>query len=771
MLRLLLIVLACAETLAQDNATNKTDADSAATLTGVTANGPGDLKAFIAALILNSIIVLGCLIGFTFLRLTFPMVYSHEKARSKESLSVAGEDSSDSSTSRCREIRSRMADWLSYSISTSTETAMERAGLDAALLRDFCTLGATICAVIGIPMCIVIVPINSVLGGADEGDDHLSLAEMATIRENHPWLFYVHAVVVWLVCIIVHFVLTRAQARFLRLRVKWLTRMPAPRCTTVLVENIPCAWRSDARLREFFGKIFSPEDVLSCHMVKREEEIAKLVSKRETLQQMKRKAELTYEKTQQVEMFRPSFCGKKEWNVSAAPVSRDIRWNDLRKSRNLSKGSEIIGFLAVLGLYVGFMPIVIFITNIAKLVHLGPLQPIWQGFAPTLGLLLFLSLLPTVLMIIFRTFFSLKDWETKKPDLGGVFWATQIGYIQLALALYCIFMVGVLQAKSASHAWVVAAPSLLFVLWSFVHIRRAYRWEKLPFQEVAFQCEETDISSTENKSRVMAPVLMAEKLFSVVGPLVGGKLLESYGVHQAMMKVAAATSMLALINQWMLKETKPTDIGHVPKKTESALKRYKELLQDARIREAVIFSAFYWGIFASVLYCIVPLMLAQVFGYGAWAFSLVLAASNLMCFFCAGPVAQLSDRFGRKAALIPGMLLVGLAPLLLAAVPQLLQNATTSLLKPLILSLSVGSLALGMGLVGGALPTIFTDGVPSRLHVESLSFLRASTELGSVLLTLTMSSMVGSIGFTWPLLGGGLCALYAAARFALKYRL
>lgn len=52
-------------------------------------------------------------------------------------------------------------------------------------------------------------------------------------------------------------------------------------------------------------------------------------------------------------------------------------------------------------------------------------------------------------------------------------------------------MVGVLQAKSASHAWVVAAPSLLFVLWSFVHIRRAYRWEKLPFQEVAFQCEET----------------------------------------------------------------------------------------------------------------------------------------------------------------------------------------------------------------------------------------------------------------------------------------
>ena len=48
------------------------------------------------------------------------------------------------------------------------------------------------------------------------------------------------------------------------------------------------------------------------------------------------------------------------------------------------------------------------ITSLGQMVHLGPLQPIWEGFAPTLGLTIFISLLPTVLMIIFRTFFTLK---------------------------------------------------------------------------------------------------------------------------------------------------------------------------------------------------------------------------------------------------------------------------------------------------------------------------------------------------------------------------
>lgn len=80
--------------------------------------------------------------------------------------------------------------------------------------------------------------------------------------------------------------------------------------------------------------------------------------------------------------------------------------------------------------------------------------------------------------------------ETKKPDLGGVFWVTQLQFVQVAMALYCIFMILMLQHKSDSYAWAVAAPCLFFVMWSFYHTTRAYQWKKLPFQEVAFTCED-----------------------------------------------------------------------------------------------------------------------------------------------------------------------------------------------------------------------------------------------------------------------------------------
>eukprot|EP00435_Cladocopium_sp_Y103_P040069 s1346_g10.t2 len=686
-------------------------ADSVASRTGVSENGPGDLKALISALFLNSLIVIGCLIGFTVLRMRFPMMYSHKMNQSKESLTAnrsEGVDSSGSTFSqtkhRIRELKTRICDWFSFSISTSTEDAVDRAGLDAVLLREFCTTGALILATVGIPMCIIMTPINSALGEAARGDDHLSTAEMATIRQDHPWLYYVHAVLVWLVCLAVHFHLDRAQATFLQLRIKWLQNMPAPRSTTVLVDNIPSKWRSDEKLREFFGTIFSPEDVAGTHMVKLEDELAKLVLERENLVALKRKAELTFEKTQKVETYRPTWCGpkvdaleyceenlrglddriislrqehdaernedptartshcgfvtfkgrrfaemaqslqisanKQEWKVTAAPEVSDLRWNDLRKPRTLKIGSELLGYICCFGLYIGFMPIVAFVTNLGMAVNMGPFQPIWEGFAPTIGLTIFLCFLPTLFMTIFRTFFVLKSeslaqhklqfwffvfqlifvvlvttvgksivtqfqhiaenpkevfqimadslpkathfymtylvlqWsrramemlrymplskflvfqaifsqeeakemaepedqdsfgfgarnvnlavsvvlgllfcsmsplvtvlamfdlllarmtygylviyaETRKPDLGGVFWVTQIQFVQLAMALYCIFMVGVLQQKSSSCAWIVAVPSLLIVLYSFWHIPRAYQWKKLPFQEVAF---------------------------------------------------------------------------------------------------------------------------------------------------------------------------------------------------------------------------------------------------------------------------------------------
>lgn len=285
----------------------------------------------------------------------------------------------------------------------------------------------------------------------------------------------------------------------------------------------------------------------------------------------------------------------------------------------------------------------------------------------------------------------------------------------------------------------------------------------------------TDISSSENKSRVMAPVLMAEKLSSMIGPLIGGKLIQVFGATAAMTQLAVITFFLGFVNQGMLKETKPRQENQEnlsPNDSPKSAKKpsegkLKQLLQDVRVKEAVIFSAFYWGIMASTLYCLVPLMLTQVFGLGALAFSVVLAATNLLCFLCAKPAAEWSDRWGRKAVLVPGMVLVGIATVLLPGVPKV---ATSQSSEILLLTLLLGALAVGQGLVGPALPTIFTDGLAPSLQVESLSLLRISTEVGAVTLSLAMCYLVGSSGFGLPLVAAGVAALFAAARFSIKYQ-
>lgn len=662
---------------------------TAAELTGVTFNGPGDLQALISALGLNSSIVLACLVAFAILRLRFPLVYSNRQ-----------DDDGVPSTSATS--CGKFIDWVKLSIYTTDEEAIRIAGLDSTLLRSFCTLGASILGAIAIPMCIIVVPLNAAFGEANLQEDPLRMLEMATIRQNHPWLYYLHAAVVWLVCFTVHFFIDQALKKFLKFRMKWMEAVPIPQSTTVLVEAVPADWRSDGKLKMFFQKVFSSDDVVAAHLVKHEHDLAKLLAKRDSLLQLQRKAQQVFEKTQKVDTFRQCPCGKRvetlpycegqlqgmdeniqqlrhshaeerlrdpmarssasgfvtfsnrrfadmaqslrissdqnHWKVSAAPEASDIRWGDLRRSSEFSTALKTVGYLFVLGLYVGFMPIVIFITNVAELVDLGPMQPLWAGFAPTLGLTLFLALLTTVLVLIFQTFFCLKanayaqhklqwwyftfqlifvvlvttigrslvsqfqavlesptsvfdilanslpkathfymtylilQWtkkaleilrymnlskflffktfctskeakekaepedqasqglgarnvnlavsfvlgllfssvapllsifamldlilgrliygylvihaETRKPDLGGEFWVSQVHFAELALGLYCILMIGVLSQMSESYAWMIAAPSLLLVVWSAWHHRKTYQWRQLPFEEL-----------------------------------------------------------------------------------------------------------------------------------------------------------------------------------------------------------------------------------------------------------------------------------------------
>jgi len=124
-----------------------------------------------------------------------------------------------------------------------------------------------------------------------------------------------------------------------------------------------------------------------------------------------------------------------EWVVSVPPEPSSIRWDDLRQDSRLELLYSIIGYAALVGLYFGFMPICVGITNISYAINMGPLQSMWASLAPTMGLTVFLSFLPTVMLILFRNFFSLKSdpWAQQKLQVW-YFWF-QVVFVILVTAV------------------------------------------------------------------------------------------------------------------------------------------------------------------------------------------------------------------------------------------------------------------------------------------------------------------------------------------------
>jgi len=114
------------------------------------------------------------------------------------------------------------------------------------------------------------------------------------------------------------------------------------------------------------------------------------------------------------------FCGEQDkWRVSLPPAPADVFWEDLDQTIYTENLNEVIGYFLVGVLYVGFVPVVVIITNAFRFAegHVDTkTSALFASVAPTLGLMLFTSFLPTMLIYIFDKFFvtKAKMWMQKK---------------------------------------------------------------------------------------------------------------------------------------------------------------------------------------------------------------------------------------------------------------------------------------------------------------------------------------------------------------------
>lgn len=472
--------------LEEDNATD-------AEYTGVSTNSAADGAAFVAALITNVATVVVCMVIFMVLRQRYPMMFCNNIDAGCAPITHLG-----GNAAAAKESLHERWGWWHAVMGWNIEEVIEKTGMDGAMLLEFCHLSMKIMLWIGVPMFFVIGPINCAFGGQPAWaiGDYLSSLSFGNV-EVGSYLYWMHAFVVWYVVITTLLLIFGAQRRFLELRHRWLAAKPAVEANTIMLEGIPDDYRSDDALKKFFVSMFGDGSVKTAYVVKETTELKALVDAKNfadvqlqinTYKWKQAGGETDARPTsyrhgdlidhytaecerlpKEIKEMRTSILSKvgtvggvntwtgfvtfterrfaimastqmfsydlDEFSVEIPPEPASLIWSDLMQEPAAQQRYTALGYAGIVGLYFAYMPLVIEITQLAGAADMGPLQPIWDGFAPTMGLTLMVSFLPTMLLFILTSFFSLKAQVWAQKRLQSYYFTFQVVFVVLVTAI------------------------------------------------------------------------------------------------------------------------------------------------------------------------------------------------------------------------------------------------------------------------------------------------------------------------------------------------
>ncbi|CAE7757141.1 unnamed protein product [Symbiodinium necroappetens] len=249
-------------------------------IVGVAKNTEGDFATMKTAFCFNLASSLAAFVAFTALRALVPAVYGKDA----EEVAAANDGprpllALEPPRYRVRslgDVASALFGWISVVRSMQEEEVVARCGLDGLQLLELLRLGGRLAALWGGAIMCLLCPLHFYL--------HLQLSNEGTLlsrtslnglavdrleRHHHLLLIWTHAATVWFVVLAASYEVYAAQSRFLTRRFEWLKRIPEPRATTLLVENLPLECRSDFALHQYFARLFSREAIKSAYIVRR----------------------------------------------------------------------------------------------------------------------------------------------------------------------------------------------------------------------------------------------------------------------------------------------------------------------------------------------------------------------------------------------------------------------------------------------------------------------------------------------------------------------
>ena len=325
---------------------------------------------------------------------------------------------------------------------------------------------------------------------------------------------------------------------------------------------------------------------------------------------------------------------------------------------------------------------------------------------------------------------------------------------------------GVLSDRFGRRLLLVAGPAIT-ALGSFLSAAAGDIWQLLAFRFVAGAGSAmfmtgaitlvTDISTRENRARMLSLFQGSLLLGVSIGPAVGGLTAELLGLRAPFVVVGALAAGCTLWAARVIPETHPSPAAaevaarsnDIPPPS-TAASSLRPLFTNMGFTLVSLFTFSIFFTRTGARQTIIPLLGDDRLGLTAGSLGAVFAMMALLNLATIWPAGAWADRFGRKRVIVPSALLTAIGLGLFALTGNLALFLTAAVVQ-----------AIGTGLSGPAPAAYAADVIPAEARGLGMGLYRTYSDIGFVAGPLLLGWLADATGsFNWSL---GATAILVAA--------
>ena len=248
-----------------------------------------------------------------------------------------------------------------------------------------------------------------------------------------------------------------------------------------------------------------------------------------------------------------------------------------------------------------------------------------------------------------------------------------------------------------------------------------------------------DVTTPENRGRVMAVRTMSSRIGFVAGPAIAGALAVTLGLRYVFL-FSTLTKLINLGVMFWISESRPEEARQrAERKKEVDVEKKPSLLASLFLTKTFIalalvtfgLSMMQMGVFQTL----VPVHTQEEVGLNEFEIGNLVSFASVIALLVAFPNGMVSDRFGRKASLVPGMLVLGGSAVLLAISGNYLGIVLMMLLY-----------GIAEGMVQGSTQVYAVDLAPADRRGTVVGVWSIFMSLGGMVTTLLVASLYTAFG-------------------------